>query len=140
MIVALLNQKGGVETTLALHFAGALAGKGRHVLVIDADPRGSALDGSEQRNRERLPRLFGVPGLARETLHRELAVIARDLDHIVGDGPPRITRLLRSALLACDLALIPATLSPFDGWHRARCWACSTRRACFARSSPPTCC
>ena len=31
-------------------------------------------------------------------------------------GPPRIAGLMRSALLAADLALIPAQPSPFDGW------------------------
>jgi len=117
VIAALLNQKGGVgKTTLALHLAGAWAGQGRRVLVVDADPQGSALDWSEQRGREGLPRLFGVLGLARETLHRELPEIARDADHVVVDGPPRVTGISRSALLAADLVLVPATPSPFDGW------------------------
>lgn len=117
MIVALFNQKGGVgKTTLALHLAGAWARQGRRVLVVDADPQGSALDWSEQRDRESLPRLFGMLGLARETLHRELPEIARDADHVVVDGPPRVTGIARSALLAADLLLIPATPSPLDGW------------------------
>jgi chromosome partitioning protein len=69
MIVALLNQKGGVgKTTLALHLAGEWARRGQRVTVIDADPQGSALDWSQQRARESLPRLFGVIGLARDTL------------------------------------------------------------------------
>jgi chromosome partitioning protein len=69
VIVALLNQKGGVgKTTLALHLAGQWAGRGKRVVVIDADPRGSALDWSEQRAKEALPRLFGILGLARDTL------------------------------------------------------------------------
>ncbi len=117
MIAALLNQKGGVgKTTLALHLAGTWAAQGRRVLVVDADPQGSALDWSEQRSREALPRLFGVLGLARETLHRELPEIARDADHVVVDGPPRVTGIARSALLAAHVVLVPATPSPFDGW------------------------
>jgi chromosome partitioning protein len=91
MIIALLNQKGGVgKTTLALHLAGEWASKGRRVLLIDADPQSSARDWSQQRAREGLPRLFGVIGLARDTLHSEAPELARGADHVVIDGPPRV--------------------------------------------------
>ncbi len=120
MIVALVNQKGGVgKTTLALHLAGRWAARGKRVVVVDADPQGSALDWSEQRAREGVPRLFGVLGLPRETLHRELPAIAEDADHVIVDGAPRIAGVARSALLAADLVLIPATPSPLDGWASA---------------------
>jgi chromosome partitioning protein len=120
MIIALLNQKGGVgKTTLALHLAGELASRGSRVTLIDADPQGSALDWSQQRAREGLPRAFGTVGLARDTLHREAPELARDVDYVVIDGPPRVAGLMRSALLAADLVLIPVQPSPFDGWASA---------------------
>ena len=120
MIVALLNQKGGVgKTTIALHLAGVWARGGARVTLVDADPQGSALDWAAQRAREGLPRLFGVLGLPRDTLHHEAPEIARSADYVVIDGPPRVAALMRSALLAADLVLIPVQPSPFDGWASA---------------------
>jgi chromosome partitioning protein len=63
-----------------------------------------------------VPRLFGVLGLARDTLHVEAPEIARDVHHVLIDGSPRIAALMRSAMLAADLVLVPAQPSPFDGW------------------------
>ena len=120
MIIALLNQKGGVgKTTLATHIAGELAMQGSSVILLDADPQGSALDWTQRRSQNGLPRLFSTVGLARETLHQEAPELARRCDHVVMDGPPRIAALARSALLAADLVLIPVQPSPYDVWASA---------------------
>lgn len=121
MIVALLNQKGGVgKTTLATHLAGELSKGGKQVVVIDADPQGSALDWSQTRSQGGvLRRRFGVVGLARETLHQEVPELAQHCDHIVIDGPPRVTALARSAILAADGVLVPVQPSPYDVWASA---------------------
>jgi chromosome partitioning protein len=127
VIVALLNQKGGTgKTTLALHLAGRWAMQGKCVTLVDADPQGSALDWSQQRAREGVPRLFGVVGLARDTLHREAPELARSADHVIIDGPPRVAGLMRPALLAADLVLIPVQPSPLDGWASAEMLALLT--------------
>jgi hypothetical protein len=98
MIIALLNQKGVVgKTTLATHIAGELAMQGSAVILIDADPQGLALDWTQRRRQNSLPRLFGAVGLARETLHQEASELAKRCDHVVIDGPPRIAALARSA-------------------------------------------
>ena len=117
MIIAVLNQKGGVgKTTLATHVAGELARSNRSVTMIDADPQGSALDWAQRRKEGTYPRLFGVIGLARETVHIEAPELAKSTDFIVIDGPPRVTALARSALLASDLVLVPVQPSPYDVW------------------------
>lgn len=72
MTVALLDRMDGVgATTLALHLAGRCARQEKRMTLIDADPQRSALDPSARRAKEAVPRLFGVIGLARDTLHRE---------------------------------------------------------------------
>lgn len=117
MIIALLNQKGGVgKTTLATHIAGELALRGQQVILLDADPQGSALDWTQRRSQQGLPRLFGAVGLARETLHQEAPELARRCDHLIIDGPPRIAAIARSALMAAGQVLIPVQPSPYDLW------------------------
>ncbi|WP_375706313.1 AAA family ATPase, partial [Bartonella sp. AA2SXKL] len=46
----------------------------------------------------------------------EITQIGHNYDHIIIDGPPRVTDLARSALMASDFVLIPVQPSPYDIW------------------------
>lgn len=114
MIIAILNQKGGVgKTTLSVHLATAFAQQGKRVLLVDADPQGSALDWSA--NRQVTP-LFSVVGIPKKSLHRELPAVAANYDFVVIDGPPRVYDVARSAIMASDMVIIPVQPSPYDVW------------------------
>lgn len=114
MIISLLNQKGGVgKTTLAVHLAMGLAQKGVRILLVDADPQGSALSWSANREGESP---FLVVGIPKPTLHKEVPKLAKNYDHIIIDGAPRVYDVARSAALASDVILIPVQPSPYDVW------------------------
>jgi len=114
MIVGVLNQKGGVgKTTLSVNLAASLSRTGARVLLVDADPQGSALDWAAARESEPL---FSVVGFPRPTIHKDIATLGQGYDHIVIDGPPRVTDLARSAIMASDIVLIPVQPSPYDIW------------------------
>jgi chromosome partitioning protein len=117
MIIGVLNQKGGVgKTTIAVHLAAALALKKKRVLLIDADPQGSALDWDAARTTEST---FTVIGKPKPSLYRDMKDLARDYDYVVIDGPPRIDDIARSAIMASDVVLIPVQPSPYDVWAAA---------------------
>ena len=117
MVYAFLNQKGGVgKTTLSLHLADALARRGSRVLVIDADPQQSAMKWAGIRAGENR---FSVIGMAKPTLHKEMSPIAADYSDVVIDGPPRVTDLARSIILAADVMLVPVQPSTPDIWATA---------------------
>lgn len=116
MIISVQNQKGGVgKTTLAIHISHALKlqKKTNRILLIDADPQGSARDWSAARQSEPP---FSVIAIDRPVLHREIPAIVENYDHIIIDGPPRASELARSAISAADLVLIPVQPSPYDVW------------------------
>lgn len=115
MILSVLNQKGGVgKTTLSITLAAAWAGRKHRVLLVDADPQGSALDWVATRGDRPSP--FAAIGMAKAILHVELPKMKKDFDAILIDGPPRVYEVAKSAVMASDVVLIPVLPSQFDVW------------------------
>ena len=115
---SVLSQKGGSgKSTVAIHLATAFAqlGKksGKRTLLIDADPQGSALAWAEVRDAEHL---FSVIGKPSEKLHNEIKGIAEGYEYVVIDGVPRIESMMRSAIAASDVVVIPVQPSGMDFW------------------------
>lgn len=114
--IAILNQKGGAgKTTLATNLAHALTLSGRRVLLVDADPQGSARDWNAANEGRVLP----VIGLDRETLPVDLRAVESGYDWVVIDGAPQVARLSAAAIRAADIVVIPVQPSPYDVWATA---------------------
>src|SRR5215210_138052 len=118
-IISVVNQKGGSgKTTLSMQLAGSLARRGHKVLVVDADPQGTATRWSASPYDEK-PFPASVVGLsaASTKVHREVKKFVEDYQYIIIDCPPAAdSPVPQSALLVADLALVPIIPSPLDMW------------------------
>ena len=115
-VIAVLNQKSGSgKTTIAINLAHALRRQGKDVLIVDADPQGSARDWSENSADGVCP----VVGLDRETLSRDLPAVTESFDWVVIDGPPQLAGISAAAVKVADAVLIPVQPSPYDVWSCA---------------------
>jgi len=93
--------------------ATAFARNKQKVLLVDADPQGSALDWASVRQN---PPLFPVVGLPKNSIHKELPALAVNYELVIIDGPPRVYDVSKSAVGASDLVLVPVQPSPYDVW------------------------
>ena len=110
MRLGVVNLKGGAgKTTTAVYLAAGLHRSGR-VLLADADPQQSALLWSQQD--PVFP--YTVVSLPVKDLHRRLADLGRGYDHIVIDTPPGDLGIIRSAVMAVDTVIVPASPTGLD--------------------------
>ena len=114
-ITAIANTKGGTgKTTVAANLATVAAHGGHPTLLVDADPQGSALSFLSVRDEAR-PTIEGLE-LTRPTLHKQLPRISEAFDYVFIDVGGRDAPVLRSALVAADVILIPIAPTAFDAW------------------------
>jgi len=116
-IIAIAGQKGGSgKSTTAITIAAEWHHRGRRVLLVDADPQGSALTWGEVAAEagHPAPTIVAMGG----GLHRpdQLPALAQGYDLVVIDSPPRHGAVLRSALMIADLAVLPCGPSAVDAW------------------------
>ncbi len=122
LCLALANLKPGTgKTTSAVWLAHVFAQSGRSVLLVDADPSGSALEWSDLAAMD--PRLtpqqafpFRIVALPSRELHRRLPDIARDDDAVIIDTPQIEDHagIARSALRYADEIVIPCAPNPIE--------------------------
>jgi chromosome partitioning protein len=120
--VALANLKPGTgKTTSAVWLAHVFARAGNTVLLVDADPSGSALEWSDLAAID--PRItpqeafpFRIVALPSRELHRRLPDIARDDDVVIIDTPQieDHAAIARSALRYADEIVIPCAPTPIE--------------------------
>jgi chromosome partitioning protein len=121
--LALANLKPGTgKTTSAVWLAHVFAQAGNSVLLVDADPSGSALEWSDLAAMD--PRLaapqaafpFRIVALPSRELHRRLPDIARDDDVVIIDTPQIEDHgaIARSALRYADEIVIPCAPNPIE--------------------------
>ncbi|WP_279598257.1 ParA family protein [Methylobacterium sp. J-026] len=112
-VISIVQQKGGVgKTTLAINVAGALKQRGLSVMVVDADPQGSATAWA-------FPRKLGFEVKAELLANGTLSIWLRNIlkqraDVILIDTPAGLSSVFRAAVDVADLVLIPCGPSSLD--------------------------
>ena len=115
-VIAVCALKGGVgKTTVAVNLSGELVRLGHSVLLVNADPQGSAMDwfALAGDDTEGWPAIVSI---TKPVLHKpnQVPQLAGSYDYIVIDGPPNLGSVTKSALACADIALLPLRPSALD--------------------------
>lgn len=114
MKIAIANTKGGVgKTTSAIHLGQALVDHyGKQVLVLDADPQGTATSWAERAEEDGTPLGFEVQA-SNNHLLRRLSQMDDDR-YVLVDCPPGNPETISAAVSAADVVIVPTAPSSHD--------------------------
>jgi len=113
MIISFVNQKGGVgKTTTAINLGASLVRKNRSLVLIDADPQGSATYWHAVENN----RAFDVLHYPMPVQNSDIEMIAANHVDVLIDAPPAIGEITESVLSVSDLVIVPVSPSSLDIW------------------------
>jgi chromosome partitioning protein len=117
-IYAFCGTKGGIgKTTLAVQFACAKARDGQRVLVLDADPQGSASASITLRaDRPDLPQIAAGRVSDGRALRAQALHQATLFDIVVIDAGAGDSSALRAALIVADVVTVPYGPREYDVW------------------------
>jgi chromosome partitioning protein len=114
MRLGLVSSKGGTgKTTSAVSLAMVLHRLGR-TLAVDCDPQGSLMSWSEEAADQGQPLPFTVVSMPTRDVHVRLADLGAGYEHVVVDTPPGDLGIIRSAILASSVVLVPVSPTGLD--------------------------
>lgn len=123
--IGFIHQKGGTgKTTLAIGTAMALAETGARVLLMDADPQGTASEwGTRWGERWRVV----VRSQILPVIHDQASRFGRTFDWMIVDGPPTVSEMTASIIRAAGEIIVPVRPSWPDIWALEHLFALHAR-------------
>ncbi len=112
-IICVGASKGGVgKSTLVVNLAAMGATKKQSVLIVDTDPQGSSICFRSLRGGDDIK----ATAYTEPTIHKKIGAYRDQFDLVIIDAGGRDDSVLRSAIAASDLFLLPVLPGQFDLW------------------------